>query len=658
MLIPLTKSKSFIIRAKHQDATDPDRYHYLNELRKASPIKTLANQSERAVIAQDLGKSEKFSEKPRVLEVLRALHYIPGERNALPSTKNSKPFKDPASDQIPMMMSHQIYRKIHTPFSPGVVRIKSNSNLAPPAPPPAIASSLRVSNALHKSPLRNYTTRKTTPSRPVRPLVSDSSSSPFKQSQSTTSVSNTQITVRLKSTLIKSNREQAKEDQYSGQRKEGKKEGLGRYFHGMHEVAYKGEFSRDLAHGNGSLKFASGHKIEGTFANGVLQDGMAMIRYKDGGMYHGEIKNGAREGSGTMQYPNGGIYRGSWAKDQRKGLGVIICQGIFFFEGFFNNDYTDGQGILVKKFVFRDHQIDPTEISSKVHDSLDKSSIFGSLTKHLPSFSSLPLSPTDLVYLTLASSCTPIQNLPKLLATGTFLSGRLNGAGMARYGGYGTYIGNFKEGCRHGFGKMQYSDVDHNCNWFPETDGVYVGEWREDLRHGTGTMQWANGSRYSGKFNSDRRHNVTGILVFSNGDVYEGGFVNDIMEGKCVIDKEKGRNGVRIRIRGVMIGGVLANDKAVIEFSDGKVYEGEIAREAPHGLGSFRYTNGNVYDGSVVDGVIEGFGRMVYRNGEIYEGNWENNARSGKGWVYYCDSKEKWEGEWTNDKMIGRLNKL
>ena len=650
----LRKSKSFLIRTKQQEVVDSDRYLYLDELRKASPIKSRSDQSERAIIIHGLGKSEKFLDKPRVLEALKSLHYISGDNNFRRSSKNSKNFNSPASDSIPMIMSHQVYRKIHTPYSPGVVRIKSHDNL--PRPTPTNTIRMRNISILNKSPSRNCIIRRSTPSGPMRPLASDSSSSPLKHSQNATSVSNTQIKVRSKTNLLKSNTE--KEDYYLGQTKEGTKEGHGSYYHALHEVIYKGAFSGDRAHGNGSLKFASGHKITGIFVNGRLYDGVARIRYKDGGVYHGEIKNGAREGSGTMTYANGGVYKGCWDKDQRKGLGVIIYQGSFFFEGIFSNDYTDGPGILLKKFVFcpdsNTDRGDPPTIYYDIQGCLDKSDAFGSLITPFRTFASLPVDPMDLVYLTLSSSSNPIQNLPKLLASGAFTSGRLNGAGMARYGSFGTYVGNFKEGYRQGFGKMHYTDLGHNCEWFPETDGVYTGEWREDKRHGIGTMVWGNGTRYTGMFYQDRRHNVTGVLAFSNGDVYEGGFVNDIMEGKCVILKAKGG----IKISGVMMAGVLANDKAGIEFGDGRVYEGEIAREAPHGVGILRFPNGNVYEGNMNCGEIEGFGRMVYSNGEVYEGYWEHNARNGKGWIYPNDNKEKWEGEWANDKMIVRLNKL
>ncbi len=48
-------------------------------------------------------------------------------------------------------------------------------------------------------------------------------------------------------------------------------------------------------------------------------------------------------------------------------------------------------------------------------------------------------------------------------------------------------------------------------------------------------------------------------------------------------------------------------------FSDGDVYEGEYADDVFHGHGTYRYADGNVFGGNYVDGLKSGLGTLTYR---------------------------------------------
>ena len=93
--------------------------------------------------------------------------------------------------------------------------------------------------------------------------------------------------------------------------REGKKDGRGIFYHSNFGLKYKGDFNNDLAHGVGTLKFVTGHKIKTAFNRGKIEDSNAMIRYKDIGIYNGEIKGGMRDGHGTMEYFAEGVYQGN-----------------------------------------------------------------------------------------------------------------------------------------------------------------------------------------------------------------------------------------------------------------------------------------------------------------------------------------------------------
>lgn len=51
------------------------------------------------------------------------------------------------------------------------------------------------------------------------------------------------------------------------------------------------------------------------------------------------------------------------------------------------------------------------------------------------------------------------------------------------------YVGEYKDGMRHGQGTHTYANGDK-----------YVGEWKDDMRHGQGTATLADGEVVSGKW--------------------------------------------------------------------------------------------------------------------------------------------------------------
>lgn len=75
----------------------------------------------------------------------------------------------------------------------------------------------------------------------------------------------------------------------------------------------------------------------------------------------------------------------------------------------------------------------------------------------------------------------------------------------------GTYCGQIKNGKRHGYGTMTY------------TDGrTYRGNWVDGNREGQGYMSFADGTTFNGKWIQNRRQE--GVMVYSNGARYEGPF--------------------------------------------------------------------------------------------------------------------------------------
>ena len=83
------------------------------------------------------------------------------------------------------------------------------------------------------------------------------------------------------------------------------------------------------------------------------------------------------------------------------------------------------------------------------------------------------------------------------------------------------YIGDIKNGLKHGKGKMLYKSKDEK---------LYEGDFKENKREGKGILYYNNTDRYEGDFQNNIR-NGKGILYYNNGDKYEGLFENDLIEG-------------------------------------------------------------------------------------------------------------------------------
>ena len=128
------------------------------------------------------------------------------------------------------------------------------------------------------------------------------------------------------------------------------------------------------------------------------------------------------------------------------------------------------------------------------------------------------------------------------------------------------YIGEMKNGLKHGKGLLYYDKYDKTQKF------KYEGEFKDDVLDGKGTIYWRDGDKYEGDFKKGIKEGK-GIYSYINGDRYEGEFKNELKEGK----------------------------------------------------GIYSYINGDRYEGEFKNGKIEGKGTMYFNNGETIEGYWKND---------------------------------
>jgi len=176
----------------------------------------------------------------------------------------------------------------------------------------------------------------------------------------------------------------------------------------------------------------------------------------------------------------------------------------------------------------------------------------------------------------------------------------------------------------------------------------------ETSEEGSGmhVITYDNGDIYRGFLNRVFRHG-RGMLVFANGDRYEGTFENDLMSG----DGSDGAECIYTYNNGAVYVGDFADGKFHGEgkatYSDGSTYEGGFAGGHREGKGTYVFANGDTYTGEYVADKMEGNGVYLYANGDMYTGEYKANLREGKG-TYVFANGDKYEGEFVAGDMHGK----
>lgn len=114
-----------------------------------------------------------------------------------------------------------------------------------------------------------------------------------------------------------------------------------------------------------------------------------------------------------------------------------------------------------------------------------------------------------------------VSNLPALVCDEPPVTRLLDSSPDHRYPDGTEYYGKFVDGApADGRGVMVYSNGDR-----------YDGEYRDGQRHGCGALTFSSGRRYVGQFQRDQFHGI-GVWMLENGDRYIGKFQNDKCEGE------------------------------------------------------------------------------------------------------------------------------
>ena len=168
-----------------------------------------------------------------------------------------------------------------------------------------------------------------------------------------------------------------------------------------------------------------------------------------------------------------------------------------------------------------------------------------------------------------------------------------------------------KKGQRHGIGKLTTAHY------------VLIGMWKNDKFNGWGRESRRNGDIYEGKF-INGIINGKGFFIDINKNKYIGDFINMKRwgKGKWVTNK-------------IIYTGDFYNNKihgkGKIKFLESGIeYIGTFKKDQIDGYGIFKWKNGDVYEGEVKNGKMHGKGKYKYHNGKIFNGKFSYGQISDK----------------------------
>jgi hypothetical protein len=321
----------------------------------------------------------------------------------------------------------------------------------------------------------------------------------------------------------------------------GKRHGFGLYTFGNRDVYY-GKCINDKKNGKGKYIWENGDQYEGEWEDDN-RHGKGIKTWKSGEIYEGEYMNDKKSGKGKYTSKTGYQYNGEWKNDEQNGKGICISANGDKYEGEWKDGKQDGKGIK-------------TYVNGNIYE-------------------------------------------------GKWKNDKKNGKGKYTWKNGDIYDGEWKDDKKNGKGKYTW-----------KTGAIYDGEWIDDKQNGKGIKTWTNGDLYDGEWKDDKQ-NGKGSKIFANDDRYDGEWKDDKQNGK---GKYTWKNGD-------IYDGEWNNNliiKATIK-KNNTIYTTEnFLSNEPYGYCVVEYSDERIYKGNIVNFKPNGAGKMLHPDGKIEYGIWKD----------------------------------
>jgi hypothetical protein len=229
-------------------------------------------------------------------------------------------------------------------------------------------------------------------------------------------------------------------------------------------------------------------------------------------VYCGAIDaDGNKDGIGVESFEDKSSYRGDFVNGKRHGFGHLIDYDGYVYVGKFENNERNGECLKFSMICGRHGS--GTFVDGQLHgkgrysNTFDKESYEGDFVGGLPEGIGKKILPCGLVSY-----------------EGSFVSGRMEGKGIM------TWLDTME--------KLNGMFVDNLCNgkailFFACGKIRYQGEFANGEFNGLGTWH-EDGGVYTGNFVNGSKHG-NGLLLWENGDTFDGEFKNDLIDGKGIL---------------------------------------------------------------------------------------------------------------------------
>ncbi|CAN6461190.1 unnamed protein product [Victoria cruziana] len=172
---------------------------------------------------------------------------------------------------------------------------------------------------------------------------------------------------------------------------------------------------------------------------------------------------------------------------------------------------------------------------------------------------------------------------------------------------------------------------------------VYEGEFHQGKCSGSGVYYYCMSGRYEGDW-VDGKYDGYGVETWARGSRYRGQYRQGLRHGY----------GIYKFYTGDVYAGEWSNGQShgcgVHTCEDGSRYVGEFKWGVKHGLGHYHFRNGDTYAGEYFADKMHGFGVYRFANGHRYEGAWHEGRKQGLG-MYTFRNGEARSGHWQNGSL-------
>ena len=241
--------------------------------------------------------------------------------------------------------------------------------------------------------------------------------------------------------------------------------------------------------GKGKLFLKSGLLYYGNVKYGILTSENdpegSEIKFPDGTIYIGQIKNNEITGQGKYFFPSGTIYEGELLNGLRNGYGIFESKNEDLrYEGNWKNGLKNGQGEQKK--------------NGNIYVGNWKNGFIDGYGK--------------------------LKWKSGNIYKGEFLQGKINGNGyMIWFNENKKYSGQWKNNTQNGFGAQIWFEPKGEHKFL---FNKYIGEWKNGKRNGYGIFNYSNGAKYEGTWKDDSKEGF-GIFTFNDGKKFIGLFKED-----------------------------------------------------------------------------------------------------------------------------------